>query len=242
MRERRSFELRHAGGGRLEGVVMRYGVPADIQLPDGRTIRERFDPGAFGDLGRLDVELNWRHQPRLRLARTSDGTLQLRDTDQALLMRAHLGREQRFLGPLAAYGGARLFDDLFGDDDDEDEDPDRIYFPDDDPDLEIEIGFRERVLDQVRRGRARGLSVEFDAERESFDGRERRIHAALLGGVAVTPNPAYFSSTVEARERLARLVDSGGYPSTTLPPRGPGRGHFERISPDERRRRLVIWL
>ncbi|MYE82936.1 MAG: hypothetical protein F4X36_14085 [Gammaproteobacteria bacterium] len=87
MIERRGFELRHAGGRRLEGVVMQYGVEA--QMPGWR---ERFAQRAFRQLGAVDVRLNLDHVEERQLARSGDGSLTLHDTDQALLMVAELGR------------------------------------------------------------------------------------------------------------------------------------------------------
>ena len=81
--ERRFFELREADGV-LSGVVMRYGAIA--RLPWGS---ERFSPGAFGDVGALDVVLRWQHDRGRPLARTGrGGGLTLTDTRESLTMRA----------------------------------------------------------------------------------------------------------------------------------------------------------
>lgn len=86
MIERRGFELRHAGGRTLTGVVMRYGQEA--AMPGWR---ERFAQGAFRHLGRVDVQLNLDHVEQRTIARSADGSLTLHDTDQALLMVSELG-------------------------------------------------------------------------------------------------------------------------------------------------------
>ena len=87
--ERRFCELRVEGDGRtVEGVAVRYGDIAELPWGD----RERFDAGAFGDLGQADVLLNFQHQRAVPLARTGGGGLELRDSASALLVRAELPR------------------------------------------------------------------------------------------------------------------------------------------------------
>ena len=82
--ERRFAEFR-AEGRSLVGVVVSY---ADVaRLPFGR---ERFAPGAFGDLGAADVILNLQHDRSRPLARTQGGGLELADTADALTVRAEL--------------------------------------------------------------------------------------------------------------------------------------------------------
>ena len=87
--ERRYFELRHdraAGERVLTGSAMRYGDVAE--LPWGE--RERFKPGAFGDLRNADVRLNVQHDRGRLLARTGGGGLTLRDNAAALEIWAEL--------------------------------------------------------------------------------------------------------------------------------------------------------
>ena len=84
MRERRfaAVEVR-ADSRELRGVVMPYG--SEARLPWGR---ERFEPGAFGTIG--DVLLNVQHQRSRPLARTGGGGLELADSTDALRMVATL--------------------------------------------------------------------------------------------------------------------------------------------------------
>ena len=67
--ERRFSELRQEGR-TLSGVLLRYGDVA--ALPWGR---ERFEPGAFGDVTGADVILNTAHERARPLARTGGGGL-----------------------------------------------------------------------------------------------------------------------------------------------------------------------
>ena len=69
----------------VSGVLLRYGDVAT--LPWGR---ERFEPGAFGDVTRADVILNSHHERARPLARTGGGGLELIDTREALNIRATL--------------------------------------------------------------------------------------------------------------------------------------------------------
>ena len=82
--ERRFSELRQEGR-TVSGVLLRYGDTAS--LPWGR---ERFEPGAFGDVSRADVILNSSHERGRPLARTGGGGLELIDTREALNIRATL--------------------------------------------------------------------------------------------------------------------------------------------------------
>ena len=70
---------------RLEGRAMRYGDVADLGA-----FRERFEAGAFGDLGTADVVLNRQHQRAEPLARTGGGGLVLLDTNLELRIEATL--------------------------------------------------------------------------------------------------------------------------------------------------------
>ena len=84
MFEHRFTEFR-AEGRTLRGVVVPYGTPARIG-----NFSERFEPGAFGDVGDLDVILNVQHSRRRPLARTGGGGLVLTDGPEALRMTAKL--------------------------------------------------------------------------------------------------------------------------------------------------------
>ena len=80
-------EYRYSGGIRLEGrtlvgIVMPYGKVSPV-------FRERFRPGAFGDLAQVDVILNSMHQRPQPLARTGGG-LVLTDSAEELSMAASL--------------------------------------------------------------------------------------------------------------------------------------------------------
>ncbi len=57
------------------------------------------------------------------------------------------------------------------------------------------------VLELVRAGVLRGLSIEFTAVEERLDAGVRVIERAHLSAIAVVDSPAYSSSTVEARTR-----------------------------------------
>jgi len=83
--ERRFAELRQGPGRTLEGVAVRYGDTAT--LPWGR---ERFEPGAFGDVAGADVILNVQHDRTRPIARTGGAGLALVDTSERLAMRAEL--------------------------------------------------------------------------------------------------------------------------------------------------------
>lgn len=77
------FEFRAAGDGGpgvLAGVAMRYGTEA--ALPGG--LRERFEPGAFGDVAAADVLANWQHMRETPLARSRGGGLELEDGPREL--------------------------------------------------------------------------------------------------------------------------------------------------------------
>lgn len=61
------------------------------------------------------------------------------------------------------------------------------------------------VLELVRQSIVRGLSVEFVADRETFEGNDLRIiEKATLYAVAVVDEPAYSRSEVEARRQATR--------------------------------------
>ena len=83
--ERRYSEIRAEGGRRLSGVVIRYG-----EVSTGLPWRERFERGAFGDVGALDVRLTVQHVRSRLIARTGGGGLELTDGQDALRMTADL--------------------------------------------------------------------------------------------------------------------------------------------------------
>lgn len=86
MIERRFCEVRAAGGRSISGVAMKYG--AEAVLPTG--IVEVFEAGAFGDVGGIDVILNYAHVRERPLARTGGGGLLLEDSAEALRFRAEM--------------------------------------------------------------------------------------------------------------------------------------------------------
>ena len=62
----------------------------------------------------------------------------------------------------------------------------------------------DRALDDIRTGRANGLSVEFRAIKESRVDGVRVIEDAVLEGVGIVRAPSYAGSRVEARDRRRR--------------------------------------
>ena len=85
--QRRFFELRFdAEERRISGTAMKYGDVAT--LPWGE--KERFEPGAFGEVGGLDVVLNAQHDRGQPLARTIGGTMRLSDIGGELRIEADL--------------------------------------------------------------------------------------------------------------------------------------------------------
>ena len=84
MSEKRFFELRQDGR-ILSGVAMRYGDVAT--LPFGK---ERFEAGAFGDLGGSDILITVQHSRGRPLARTNGGGLVLIDSPVELRVEATL--------------------------------------------------------------------------------------------------------------------------------------------------------
>ena len=63
----------------------------------------------------------------------------------------------------------------------------------------------ERALAEVRAGKATGLSVEFNAVRETREGELRVIHDAVLSGVGIVAKPSYGESHVEARAKAGTV-------------------------------------
>ena len=59
----------------------------------------------------------------------------------------------------------------------------------------------DRALDEIRTGKATGLSVEFRAVKESRSDGVRVIEDAILSGVGLVAQPSYAGSRIEARSR-----------------------------------------
>ena len=59
----------------------------------------------------------------------------------------------------------------------------------------------DRALDEIRAGKTLGLSVEFQAVKESRVGGVRVIEEALLTGVGIVARPSYEGARIEARSR-----------------------------------------
>ena len=64
----------------------------------------------------------------------------------------------------------------------------------------------DRALEEVKTGRATGLSVEFRAVKESRASGLRVIQDAVLSGIAIVRAPSYEQSYVEARRRSGRTM------------------------------------
>ena len=62
------------------------------------------------------------------------------------------------------------------------------------------------ALELVRTGVLRGLSVEFRAVKELFEGRLRRIQRAALDGLGLVARPAYLGATVDVRSLAGQAV------------------------------------
>ena len=85
--EKRYLELRATEGRILEGTALPYG-----EIGNGPYGRERFEPMAFSPIG--DVILNRQHSRASPLARTGGGGLEVKDTSEALTIRAVLPETQ----------------------------------------------------------------------------------------------------------------------------------------------------
>ena len=67
-----------------------------------------------------------------------------------------------------------------------------------------EIPAAMRALADVKAGRLRGFSIEFDAVQETRDGDIRVVQRAELAGVGLVRNPSYQGSLAEVRQGAAR--------------------------------------
>lgn len=79
MTEKRFVEFREIEGRTVHGVALSYGDVAHARLGP-----ERFLPGSFGAIGKLDVIANLQHERSKPLGRSQGGGLELRDSEQAL--------------------------------------------------------------------------------------------------------------------------------------------------------------
>ena len=84
--QHRYCELRLEGERTLVGRAMVYGDTAT--MPWGE--KERFEPGAFGNLSNKDIILNQQHDRSVPLARTGGGGLTVSDSPTMLEIRAEL--------------------------------------------------------------------------------------------------------------------------------------------------------
>ena len=84
--EFRFTEFREVEGRTVYGVAVDY---SDTSLRPGG-MKERFQPGAFGDVAALDTILHWQHERARPLARTGGGGLLLTDSPERLEVAATL--------------------------------------------------------------------------------------------------------------------------------------------------------
>ena len=89
MPERRFIAGLEVAGRTLRGRAIAYGDEARIVTASGRQARERFAPGAFGDVSSLDTTLDLQHDRRRLLARVGAG-LTLFDDGKELRLEAVL--------------------------------------------------------------------------------------------------------------------------------------------------------
>ena len=82
----RYVELRYEGERVINGTLMRYGDTAEFPWGD----KERFEPGCFGDIGKVDFTLDKQHERGRTMARTGGGGVTLNDSLSTLEMRADL--------------------------------------------------------------------------------------------------------------------------------------------------------
>lgn len=104
-REYRAFELRAADGEMtVEGYAAIFESPAVLYSCDGVDYREVIDRKAFSGAQMADVVMNYNHQGK-PVARTKNGTLQLRVDSTGLQIRADLSGTEE---------GRRLYEEIRG--------------------------------------------------------------------------------------------------------------------------------
>lgn len=104
-REYRAFELRTADGEMtVEGYAAIFESPAVLYSCDGVDYREVIDREAFSGAQMADVVMNYNHQGK-PVARTKNGTLQLRVDSTGLQIRADLSGTEE---------GRRLYEEIRG--------------------------------------------------------------------------------------------------------------------------------
>lgn len=104
-REYRAFELRAADGEMtVEGYAAIFESPAVLYSYDGVDYREVIDRKAFSGAQMADVVMNYNHQGK-PVARTKNGTLQLRVDSTGLQIRADLSGTEE---------GRRLYEEIRG--------------------------------------------------------------------------------------------------------------------------------
>lgn len=104
-REYRAFELRAADGEMtVEGYAAIFESPAVLYSYDGVDYREVIDRKAFSGAQMVDVVMNYNHQGK-PVARTKNGTLQLRVDSTGLQIRADLSGTEE---------GRRLYEEIRG--------------------------------------------------------------------------------------------------------------------------------
>lgn len=104
-REYRAFELRAADGEMtVEGYAAIFESPAVLYSCDGVDYREVIDREAFSGAQMTDVVMNYNHQGK-PVARTKNGTLQLRVDSTGLQIRADLSGTEE---------GRRLYEEIRG--------------------------------------------------------------------------------------------------------------------------------
>ena len=87
--QRRYFELRYDGESNISGTAMVYGDVATFPWKD----EESFEPRSFGDVSKLDLQLNKQHNRDAQIARTGGGGLLVRDSLTRLELEANLDVE-----------------------------------------------------------------------------------------------------------------------------------------------------
>ena len=86
----RYVELRYDGGRTINGVLMRYGDVATLYEHGDGNVKERFEPGVFGNVRGLDVIMDVQHKDFVQIARTGGAGLDLIDTQTELTLSAEL--------------------------------------------------------------------------------------------------------------------------------------------------------